>query len=119
MPARPGRRFRPLFFGAGGTWMGSNHSGIENQPFEVRVLQRLEDNFPCALARPAVESLPNRVPFAESLRQIAPRHARFRNPKDCIDESTIVFTEPSSLPFPTWKQVLYPIPIGIRYRMAS
>ena len=67
-----------------------DHGTVENHPFEVGVLQGLEDPLPDPLFRPAIEPLPGRVPRTEPLGEITPRRARLGDPEHGIDEETVI-----------------------------
>jgi hypothetical protein len=65
-------------------------------PFVVDVdLQPFEQALPFTALGPPVESVENRLPAAEFLGQIAPRHARSAPPEHCLDESAVVVPWPA------------------------
>ncbi len=70
--------------------MGSNDGAVNDEPFQVGVLERLKNPLPDPLLRPAVEPPPHAVPQSEPLGQVPPRSARLANPKDSIDEEAVV-----------------------------
>jgi hypothetical protein len=63
---------------------------VEDQPFQVRILERLPNTLPDCLSRPAIETPPRAIPVAEALRKITPRRTRLGDPKDCVDKQAIV-----------------------------
>jgi hypothetical protein len=63
---------------------------VEDQPFQVRILERLPNTLPDSFSRPAIEPTPSAVPVAKALRKITPRRTRFGDPKDCVDKQAIV-----------------------------
>jgi hypothetical protein len=72
--------------------MRLHDSRTQKQMFEVQLAaERFKHPLSNAAFTPAVETLENRVPIAESLGKFPPRSAGFRNPDDGIDEEPIVF----------------------------
>ena len=64
---------------------------VDEDIFEIGIVaESLEKALPDALLRPAPEARIYREPLAERFRQIAPRRARARNPKNGLDEETVV-----------------------------
>ena len=64
---------------------------IDQDIFEIRIVaERLEDALPDPLLRPAPEARIDGVPLAERFRQIAPRRAGARNPKNGFDKQPVV-----------------------------
>ena len=69
----------------------ADECAIDEDIFEIGIIaERFENALPNALVGPAPEARIYREPLAERLRQIAPRRARASNPKDGLDEETIV-----------------------------
>jgi hypothetical protein len=93
--------------------VGANDSAIEQQPFQVRVLEFPEDAFPSPLPGPAVESPPHAVPVAETFRQIPPGSPGFRDPEDCVDEQTIILGCDPGIALASRQKILDPIPVVI------
>ena len=90
---------QPLFC-ARGMLVGANDGAIEQQPFQVGILEFSEDAFPNPLPGPAVESPPHAVPVAEALGQISPGSPGFRDPEDCVDEQAIILRRGLNETFP-------------------
>jgi len=66
---------------------------VDEDIFEIGIVaERLENVLPNALLRPPPEASIRRKPFAERFRQIAPRRARPRNPKNRFDKKSVVTT---------------------------
>ncbi len=66
---------------------------VDKDIFEIGIVaERPENAFPNALLRPPPEASVRRKPFAERFRQIAPRRARPRNPKNRFDKKSVVTT---------------------------
>ena len=81
---------------------------------QVGILQRLEGPPPDALAGPAVEPPPGRVPVAEPLGQVAPRGPRAGDPEDGIDEEAVVLGDLAVLARSAGEEVLDAVPIVVR-----
>src|SRR5690554_2781925 len=64
---RPRASASGVVFLTGGMLMGSNRGRVDHQPFQVGLLQGLEDTGPDALLGPAVEALEDTVPVAVAL----------------------------------------------------
>jgi len=99
--------------------VGADDGGVEDQPLQVRVLQGLKHDLPGALLGPAVEALPDRVPAAEALRQVAPGGAGLGDPQDRVEEQAVVFGLPAALSRATGQKILNAVPIGVRDGMAG
>src|ERR1700758_246551 len=68
-----------------------DESSVDEDIFEIRVLaERLENPLPDSLLRPAPEARIDSEPLAERFRQITPRRARARNPKNRFDKEPVV-----------------------------
>ena len=66
---------------------------VDKDIFEIGIVaERPENAFPNALLRPPPEASIRRKPLAERFRQIAPRRARPRNPKNRFDKKSVVTT---------------------------
>src|SRR3982074_3396358 len=66
-----------------------------SQVLEVGLVrQRLEDAPPDPLLAPPTETAEDAVPFAERLRQVAPRRARAHDPQDAFHEHPVVAPRP-------------------------
>ena len=64
---------------------------IDEDIFEIGIVaESFENPLPNTLLRPAPEARIYREPLAERFRQIAPRRARASNPKNGLDEETVV-----------------------------
>jgi hypothetical protein len=64
---------------------------VKEDIFEIRIVaERLENPLPNPLLSPAPEARVDGEPLAERLRQIAPRRAGARNPKDRFDKQPVV-----------------------------
>ena len=81
------------------------------QPFQVRVLQLLEDLPPYALTGPAVEASPDGVPVAEALGQVAPGGPGFGDPKDGIDEEAFVPGGDAGQALASGQEILDAVPV--------
>ena len=79
-----------FFSGPGGMVMGSDAGAIEDQPFQIGVLKRLEDPLPNSLLQPAVEAPPHPVRRAGPLGQVSPRSVRLADPEESIEEKSVV-----------------------------
>lgn len=79
--------------------------GIDKDVFEVRVLaQRFEKILPNPGNRPAPEARVDRAPIPQLRRQVTPRRCASRQPKDRVEEQSIVGTGPSTIPLFAWNQ---------------
>jgi len=66
---------------------------VDKDIFEIGIVaERPENAFPNALLGPPPEASIRRKPLAERFRQIAPRRARPRNPKNRFDKKSVVTT---------------------------
>src|SRR5262249_40218060 len=72
----------------------------------VGVLQELEDPLPTALLRPAAETLPDAVPVAEALWQVAPGGSGLGEPQHGVDEQAGVLGGDARGAGPARQQVL-------------
>jgi hypothetical protein len=64
---------------------------IDQDIFEISILaERLEGPLPDALLCPALEARIDGEPLAERFRQVAPRRACARNPKNRFDKEPVV-----------------------------
>lgn len=78
-------------FCAGAMLVGPDERAVDEDIFEIRILaERLEDPLPDPLLRPAPEARIDGEPPAERFRQIAPRRAGARNPKNRFDKEPVV-----------------------------
>ena len=105
------------FFCPGGARVRSDDGRVEDQPFQVGILEGGEDGRPSALPGPPVEPLPGRPPGPEPGRQVPPRDARLGHVQDGVDEQPVVLGHPPGLPRPTRQQALDTIPIRVRDRV--
>src|SRR5262245_34094483 len=71
----------------------------------------LEDLLPAALARPVVEALPDGVPGAEALGQVAPAGTGLGDPQHGVEEQAVVFGGDPGVPRPAGQQVLDALPV--------
>ena len=70
--------------------MDPNERAVDKDIFEIRIVaERLENPLPDALLHPAPEARIDGEPLAEPFRQIAPRRARARNPKNASTKSRL------------------------------
>ena len=83
------------------------------QPFQVRVLQDLEDLPPYALTRPAVEASPDRVPVAEALGQVAPGSTSLGDPQHGVDEQAVVLGGDATKALASGQEVFDAVPIFV------
>src|SRR3974390_278062 len=93
--------------------VGANDGAVEQQPFQIGVLEFPEDAFPSPLPGPPVESPPDAIPIAETFGQVPPRSPGFRDPKDCIDEQAIILGCHPRTALPSRQKSLDPIPVLI------
>jgi hypothetical protein len=93
--------------------VGANHRTIDQQPFQVRILEFSEQPFPNPFPGPAVESPPHAVPVAEALGQVPPGSAGFRDPEDRVDEQAIILGCDPGVAFLARQKILNSIPIVI------
>jgi hypothetical protein len=68
----------------------ANDGAIDDRAHLINLpLQSLEDELPTALLRPVRKPIVGRLPTAEALRQVSPRHARFRPEEHGLDEQSV------------------------------
>lgn len=71
--------------------MDPDERAIDEDIFEIRIrAERFETPLPDSLLRPAPKARLDGEPPAERFRQVAPRRARARNPKNRFDEEPVV-----------------------------
>src|SRR5262245_28538268 len=99
--------------------VGTDNAAIQEQPFQVRVLQFLKDPVPNSFAGPAIEASPHRVPIAEPLGKITPRRTGLPDPKDCVHEQSIVGCRDPGITFLASQEIPDALPMFIRYSMAT
>jgi len=72
--------------------MGANDGGVNEQLLEVCIAREGAGHaFPNAGISPTRETNVGAMPVAELGRQIAPRYAGAHDPKNSLDEKTIIF----------------------------
>ena len=98
--------------------MDPDQRRIDEDIFEVWILrQALEKPLPHALSRPPPEARVDRVPFAEFVRQIAPRRACPRHPQHPFHKQAIVVSAASWITDLTGQFRRNPLPLGVaQYR---
>ena len=99
--------------------MRPNHGTVEDHPFQVWVLQLLEDPLPDPLGTPTIEPLPDRVPASEPLGEVAPRDAGLGDPEDGVDEEAIVLGRHAGVPRLPGEEAFNPIPVLLRDLVAT
>src|SRR5262249_6580366 len=112
-------RCRHPFFCASGMLVGADDAAVQEQPFQVRVLQILEDPLPNSFVGPAIEAFPHRVPIAEPLGKITPRGAGLRDPKDRVHEQSIVRRSHARIAFLAGQKILDAFPLVVGDRVAT
>ena len=70
--------------------MGANDRCVEHDPFEVRLLERLEQGLPSSFLGPSAEAFVDGVVFAETLGQVLPGCPGACNPEHGIDEEAVI-----------------------------
>ena len=94
--------------------VSSNDRGIEHDPLQIGLLKCDKDMLPHAPLRPAVESLKDTVPLAESLRHVTPRRSPANDPQHRIPKLPIVIGAPSRTPRLPRQQTFPPLPLLVR-----
>ena len=77
--------------------MGADDRGIEDQPFEIGILEGGEDLAPVTFAGEPVEASPLGVPVAESWGQIAPGCTSLGDPEDGINKLPVILGNPADI----------------------
>src|SRR6202051_1057197 len=90
-----------------------------DRPVQRRVVisyrsQRHHDPIPCPVAGVAALTLPNRLPSAETLRQITPRHTGPQPIQDALDDLPVVLEIWASRMLGARQQLLNQCPLRIR-----
>src|SRR5260370_24597091 len=114
----PALRWHP-FFCARRVLVGADDRAVQQQPFQIGILQLAENAFPNSFGRPAIKTFPDRVPLAKSLRKIAPRRSGLADPKDRVHEESIVLGSHSRVAFLAGQKILDSFPVFIRNRVAT
>src|SRR5437016_11883278 len=114
----PALRWHP-FFCARRVLVGADDRAVQQQPFQIGILQLAENAFPNSFGRPAIKTFPDRVPLAKSLRKIAPRRSGLADPKDRVHEESIVLGSHSRVAFLARQKILDSFPVFIRNRVAT
>ena len=70
--------------------MGSYDTRVEHDPFEVGLLQSLENGLPSAFFGPSVEALEGGIVFAVSFGQVLPGCAGAGDPEHGVDKTAVV-----------------------------
>ena len=99
--------------------MGPDHGAVEDEPLQIRVLQRLEYPEPHTLAGPAVEPPPGGVPVPEALGEVAPGGTGLGDPEDGVHEMTVVGGRDAGVAGPAGEEAVYPHPVFIRQLVAT
>ena len=81
--------------------VGANDGAIYQQPFQVRILEFPDHTFPNPFPGPAVEPPPHTVPVAKTLCSVTPGSPCFGDPKDRVDEQSIILGCDSRVAFLT------------------
>jgi hypothetical protein len=76
--------------------------------------ERLQDHIPDAAVGPPPKLPKDRVPVAEFLRQIAPRHARSRDPQHGVDKQPVVRAVSPLVAVLAWQKPLDTRPLRVR-----
>src|SRR5881398_744898 len=90
---------RHPFFCACRMLVGADDARIQNQPFQVGVLQLAKNPLPDSFARPTIKPSPDGVPFAEAFWKIAPGSTGLRNPKNRVNEKSVVGSSHAGVAF--------------------
>lgn len=110
---RPSPCSAAVVFLTGSVLVGPYGRRIDHKPFEIRVLQRLENALPGAVSAPAIEALEGRVPVAVALGQIAPGSTAASDPEHSVDETAVVIGGASRVIGFTGEQVLNAEPVFV------
>src|SRR5438093_13753443 len=110
---------RHPFFCACRMLVGADDARIQNQPFQVGVLQLAKNPLPDSFARPTIKPSPDGVPFAEALWKIAPGSTGLRNPKNRVNEKSVVGSSHAGVAFLARQKILDTFPMFIRNSVAT
>ena len=95
-------------------------TGIDHQPFEIRrVNQLLQQFLPYALVPPAAEAAMGVLPVPVIGGQAAPRGAGAEYPEHRVDEGSVVAGDPAPNALPARQVRLQQGPDAIRYIVAA
>ena len=118
-------RDRPERFGLGRTalcscsvLMSPNNRGIQQRNAQVGILEFVRGLQNARLA-PAIETLKDTVPVAETLGQVAPGSACFGDPHDGVDEQAIVLGMGARVAFFAGQKVTDRVPLFVGDFMTS
>src|SRR5205823_13878939 len=90
-----------------------------NQPVQVGVLQLAKNPLPDSFARPTIKPSPDGVPFAEAFWKIAPGSTGLRNPKNRVNEKSVVGSSHAGVAFLARQKILDTFPMFIRNSVAT
>jgi len=71
--------------------MRPDHGAVEEEPFQVGILQGQEHPLPDPLLGPAIEPLPDGVPVAEAFGEVSPGGAGLGDPEHGVHEEAVIF----------------------------
>ena len=95
-------------------------TGIDHQPFEIRrVNQLLQQFLPYALVPPAAEAAMGVLPAAVIGRQVTPWGAGTKNPAHRVDEGSVIAGDPAPNALPARQVRLQQGPDAIRHVVAA
>src|SRR5262245_21527804 len=105
-----------FFFRPGRMLVGPDHRRIQDQPFQVRFLQRCHNGLPNSFAAPPIKTLIDIVPLTEALGQISPGNAGARHIKNRVEKQPILlgFNRGTRLSRLARKQIPNSFPLFIR-----
>src|SRR5262245_26814624 len=118
MLADSGQRPHP-FFCACRMLVGANDTRIQDQPFQIGILQFAKDPLPDSFASPTIKASPDGVPFAEAFGQIAPASTAFPNANHPVNKKSVVRCSHAGIALLARQKILDPFPMFIRNRVAT
>ena len=92
---------------------------IQNEPFQIGVLEGLEDPLPDPFFGPAIVPLPDGAPLAKAFGQIAPRGTGLADPKNGINEETVILGGYAGVAGLAGEEILDAIPVFILNLVAA
>jgi hypothetical protein len=84
-------------------WMDLAVTGVDHQPFIVRfIYQHFKQSFPYVIVAPSKKTAMRIAPASKVRRKITPGSAGTHNPKNRIDEQSIVMSYSAPTALATW-----------------
>ena len=87
---------------------------VDDEPFQVGILEGVEDPAPDSLLGPPVEPSPGAIPVAEALGEVTPGGTGLADPQYSVDEKSVILGGHTNMSVLAGQQVLDVSPAFVR-----